>query len=131
MTNDKDASHDVWKSWGMFSQCDITLKNCNGLYMLKGYGHTLRIIRNKELMRITHNGLQLWIKKSSKGVETKVKTTISIYGNGNEVIFLMCAPHMIMFFPKQQLSLHMLSWMMHSIPNIGGLDQLWQGLLRF
>lgn len=35
-----DANHDVWKKWGMLSQCDIVQKNGNGLYMLKGYGHT-------------------------------------------------------------------------------------------
>jgi hypothetical protein len=49
-----DANHDAWKKWGMLSQCDIVQKNDNGLYMLKGYGHTLSIVRNKELMRTLH-----------------------------------------------------------------------------
>jgi hypothetical protein len=48
----------------MFSQFDIMLKNCNGLYMLKGYGHTLpRIIINKELMRTAHDAgkIEFWL----------------------------------------------------------------------
>ncbi len=39
--------------------------------------------------------------------------------------------HMIMSFPKQQLSLHALLWTMRTIPYLSGLDKLWQYLLRF
>jgi hypothetical protein len=39
---------------------------------------------------------------------------------------LMCILHMIVSFLVRQLSFHVLSWTMHTIPYSGGLNQLWQ-----
>ncbi len=50
------------KDWFL---CDSTLKNCNRLHTLEGYGHTLSIIRNKHhmdfkgLLMIGYSGLSI------------------------------------------------------------------------
>jgi hypothetical protein len=58
--------------------------------------------------------------RDQKGVETRMKTIINLYGKGNEVCFLMCIPLMIVSSFKQQLSMHALLSMMHVAPYLGG-----------
>jgi len=64
------------------------MDNCNGMRMLKGYGHMLLIIRNKHcknkkrLLTTSYRGLDI----SSKKIEMRMKTTRSFYGKGNEVV---------------------------------------------
>jgi hypothetical protein len=66
---------------------------------------------------MNYNGLNT---SSKKGVETIMKTTISLYGKGNEVVS-WC---MIMFYSKQQLLLYVMSWMMHVAPYLGKSNEL-------
>jgi hypothetical protein len=63
-------------------------------------------------------------------IETKIKITMSFYGKRNEITF-DGTPHMIMFYLKQQLSLHALLWMIHIVPYPIRLNQLCQHSLRF
>jgi hypothetical protein len=66
------------------------LKNHNGLHTLEGYGHMLLIIRNNHLgnqRRSLMMGYSGFSPSSKKGVEMIMKTTISLYGKGNKVIF--------------------------------------------
>jgi hypothetical protein len=65
-----------------------TLKNRNGLYMHDGrlWTHTINNKHQgnfKKLLMIGYNGLNT---SSRKGIEMRMKTTISLYGKGNEVV---------------------------------------------
>jgi len=51
-----------------------------------------------------------------KGIKMRMKTIISLYDKGNEIVS-WCMLHMIVFSPKQQL-------LLHAIPYLGELNQL-------
>jgi hypothetical protein len=79
-----------------------TLKNYKWLCTSKGYGHMLIINSKhngifKRSLVTSYNGLSI---NSKKKVETKMKTTIGLYGKGNESRFLMCTSHMNMSSPE-------------------------------
>jgi hypothetical protein len=66
-----------------------TLKNHNGFCTWEGFGHMLLLIRNKNhenlrgLLMTSYNDLNI---RNKKGVETRMKTIIRLYGKRNEVI---------------------------------------------
>ncbi len=68
----------------MFFKHDSTLKNCNGLRMLEGYGHLQVIIRNKHCENFKKSLMMSYkgLSTNEKGIKTKMKTTINLYGKG-------------------------------------------------